>query len=573
VITEIAHFLAREESAWGFSLLILLLFLGVLTWFEISWRRLRREIRSAVRFVRAAKDVSDFRTGFHSISERLAANAAVRHAWIEYSDHLLVGGSDPSVTIRNTIPPSHHFTVESLSAGRVPLRFFGGFPNMLVGFGIFGTFLGLAAGIHLVAPTLQGNADALKGALAGLLGGAFLSFLKSAVAILCSIFFTLFERHGVGALEGSVDEFCTALDRRLELQTPEQIARDQLSELVQQSKALRQYNEELAPTISARIEASLERVHQGLIELKAERATSDQQFLTSSLDEFRKTLHGAAGSELESLAATLGAVRDTVDRSASALAVGNEQFESANLRVAAAMEQTLQSATTGLSRHFEVMGEGMRATLAESTRELADQLEAGGRALASQVAEQSQHLAAGAEHMQRTLDGFQSLLSNAASAIDKMREVAESLTVVNNQFGNSMDALRSIEKSITSVSERLDGSAHQQGQHSEALAEASRTIADAMQRTAAAWADYQARFDGLDGALGTVFKELDSGLTRYSEKIRDYVRDIEGHMARAAENLAGTVGQLSDDLSELPSEVRELGQHVKALRGVARIES
>jgi methyl-accepting chemotaxis protein len=154
-----------------------------------------------------------------------------------------------------------------------------------------------------------------------------------------------------------------------------------------------------------------------------------------------------------------------------------------------------------------------------------------------------------------------------------MGEVAESLKVVHGQFDASMEALKAIEQSVRSVSERLDGSAEQQGRHAEALSQASRTMSEVMQRTSASWADYQGRFEGLDRALGTVFQQLDEGLTRYAERVREYVSDVEGQMAKATENLAGTIGQLSDDLSDLPSEVKELGDHVKALRHAMRAES
>jgi uncharacterized phage infection (PIP) family protein YhgE len=500
----------------------------------------------------------------------------MRHVWREYREHLAPSGAGSIPVVTTTKLPSEHFTLEALAAGRVPLRFFSSFSNMLVGFGIFGTFLGLAAGIHLVSQELSGSAEELKGALGGLLGGAFLSFLKSAVAILCSIVFTLTERHGIAALESAIDNVCKALDRRLRLQTPEQIAQEQLRELA----AVRQLNGEFVPQLAAaleqritvRLEAALVQVHQGLLDLKAERASSNEEFLTKSLDEFRKSVQGAAGDELQNLARSLGAVRETVDRSASALAVGQEQFESANLRVAAAIEHTLDSATNGMKQHFETLHQTVTATVSESTRALVEQLEAGGRALTSQVSEQSRHLAEGAEHLHRTLAAYQELLAGVSTATDRMSGVADTLATVHGQFNNSMEALRGIETAVRAASEKLEGTVENQGHLAGLLSDASRTIAATMQQTAASWGEYQTRFEGLDQTLGSVFRELDAGLTRYSEAMRAYVQDVETHMAKAAENLAGTIGQLSDDLSELPAEVKELGGYVKALKSTVRIE-
>ena len=151
MITRIATFLALPGAAWGFSLAILGIFFGVLAWFQISLLRLRADVLRGLNIVRATRDPAQFLIEFQAVSAKLEAIPALRRGWRDYTGHLVMPATDSFAIVTTTELPSDHFTLESLSVGRVPLRFFAAFPNVLVGIGIFGTFLGLAAGIHLVA--------------------------------------------------------------------------------------------------------------------------------------------------------------------------------------------------------------------------------------------------------------------------------------------------------------------------------------------------------------------------------------------------------------------------------------
>lgn len=578
MISGIANLLARDEAAWGFSGLLVLIFAVVLFRFLRRTRGLASELRAGIAVLKKAEDRSDFLTKFDDLSDELAAIPALSRAWREFLQELIIPEQGSAATISNSKAPAEHFTLESLAAGRLSIRFYSGFSNMLVGLGIFGTFLGLAAGIYLVSRQLSGTAEELKLALGGLLGGAFLSFLKSAVGILLSILFTIMERRALGSLEDGIHVFCSELEKRLQLQTPERLAQQQLRELCEQTASLKQFNTGLAPhlaealdqRISGRLEPALQRLHQALLDIKAERASTDQQFLARSLDEFRRSMQGAAGREMDGLGSTLHVLSETIDRSASALQAGQQQFEGANARIADGIERTLETARNGIHQQLQDLAAVVTSSVSKSAEALTTQLEAGGRALVQQVGVQNEQLGMNARQLEQLTGTWTELLAGASSLTERTSVVADSLATAHSQFTATTDALRAVEKSVRVASERLEALVHEQGTHAGTLSAASTTINESLKATAASWSEYQRRFADLDRSLGSVFEQIDGGLARYSEKIREYVRDVETQMARATENLAGTVGQLSDDLSELPSEVKELGSHVKALKDSVR---
>ncbi|MBX9593976.1 MAG: hypothetical protein K2X46_06410, partial [Roseomonas sp.] len=66
------------------------------------------------------------------------------------------------------------------------------------------------------------------------------------------------------------------------------------------------------------------------------------------------------------------------------------------------------------------------------------------------------------------------------------------------------------------------------------------------------------RFEALDGSLANVFEELSRGINAFRDQVRDFVRDTDEGMAKAAEQLRGAIDSLTEALEDVrPALARE----------------
>ncbi len=242
---------------------------------------IERDLREGTDLVKGTADEAAFYDRYEELRTDLATRPSIQHAWQEFSEEVFP--DDPTRRMRNATQPSAHFTLETLAHGRVNLRWYGSFPNLLVGVGIIGTFLGLAAGIKIASPALTGSVADQTAGLQGMLGGAFVAFSKSAAGLLLSVCFTLYERRRANMVDKVIREFTESLEERLVLTTPQHLAFEQLRELREQTAILKKFNTALAPAIAEaapaladalnsrigeRLEPLLERLHEVLVAIK-----------------------------------------------------------------------------------------------------------------------------------------------------------------------------------------------------------------------------------------------------------------------------------------------------------------
>ncbi|OJH33407.1 anti-phage ZorAB system protein ZorA [Cystobacter ferrugineus] len=652
----IAHFLVQEWLAYaliGFIIAVSVFTLGRFWW---QLRPVRKDLRRAREIIESVPDASAFFMDFDRVSDALRQLPIMGHAWKEFEESLVVPGErEGATTVLNSKEPAAHFHLETLLVGRVATRFYEAFPNLLVGFGILWTFLGLAGGIHLAVPGLSSDDVAqLKGGLRDLLGGAFLAFAKSAFAIACSLLFTGVERWWMGATDKLLEDCCAALDERLTLETPEKLAGLQLEELRKQTMELKLFNtgmgaamaQALEERVGDRLAPVLERLVESVHQLRADRGDSTERYLATMLEEFKKSMSQAAGGEFTAMAEAVSDLRGVLDRTAASMEAGQRQFETSTARIADSLEQTLGVARRGVQEELTHLTQAVNASLNDSASRLSSQLELGGRALAEQVAAQGQQfikltnaietalsqsaknlssqmegggralaeqMALQGQHLVQLTQSIQGALDQSASNLSSQLESGgralagqmnsqtqqltqglvrlESLTAgwgellartselvgqvrdASTVYDSSFSSFRSIASemntagaSIRSASERLSIAASAQADSTQRLEGASAHVTESLRRAAETWEQYRQRFEAIDQSLGNAFRELDLGLTRYGDKVADYVRQLEGHMSKATTSLSLAVGSLHEGLSELPDEVNTLGKHVESLK-------
>ena len=302
---------------------------------ESKVHHLIRELREGLAALSEAHEPKGFFSRFSRIDTRIREIPALEPLWSEFKENLIHPPVESEISepkIRNSYPAAAYFNEASLLSPRLGLRHTEALPNYFTGLGILGTFIGLSAGIYLaheslVAPTeLAGGTaqaadpNAIMVGMTDLLGGAALAFVTSVCGLSASLTFGWYSRHRIDTVRQAIDGWNHALDERVELVTVEQLAGQQLEQLVVQSTQLKRFNTDLAVSIADALDEriagsivpALETMVEAIDGLRQDRTGTNQEMLDGVAKSFMDALtgsvlrpQGAPAAEARALTRTL----------------------------------------------------------------------------------------------------------------------------------------------------------------------------------------------------------------------------------------------------------------------------
>ncbi|AKU92633.1 putative membrane protein [Vulgatibacter incomptus] len=517
-MTEIAKLLTSTESVWVSCLFIVAV--GVVP-FLMMWGKLRSvrvDAEKGIGTLATADGKSAFRANYEDHDARFLENRVLGKTWREYRRTFefpaSLGGA--AAPVRTPLEASAFFQAERLMADRLNLRRYGAVPNILTGLGILGTFVGLAAGIHLANLGINvADIEAMKSSLGDLLAGASMAFLTSICGLTCSMLFTLGERTLVANSGAAIERFAASLDDRLEFVTAEALAAKQLEESKEQTTQLKQFNDTLAihiaealdERVAGRLTPALDRLIEAVNGVRSDRGESNEKLLTSLVQEFQRTMSGAAGSEISAMAQTLERVQDVLENSLGAMQEAGHALTSPIAATTNRLEVSMAKLETAI---------GGWASLIEGTKQTLERFDS----------------------LTRAMDGVHGKFQNTALAVER---AGENLKVTGDRLGAASDVTQTAAQS---------------------MGEASVQLATAVHATSASWADYQNRFADTDRSLAAAFQQLDEGLHRYSDQVKHFLLEIDEQFGKASKHLVQAVSTMGDDLGDLPVEVKKLTEQV-----------
>ncbi|MBS2028782.1 MAG: anti-phage defense ZorAB system ZorA [Deltaproteobacteria bacterium] len=571
-VQPVCELLVQPGTAYFFWVLILA-GTGLALWYlRRHAAPLQKELDEALRAVDATPKGNDFSKSFEELRTEFERLPNLCHLWSEFEETLDVRHDKLGVErVFNTRPANEFFHPENVAAERASSRVVSAAPNLLVGIGIFGTFLGLAAGVQLVAPALRNAQSDFSAAIGDLLGGAFLAFSKSALAILCSVVLTLFERYAHGSISERFERLSGALDARLTLQTPERLAYEQLEQLQEQTDALKRFRDDIAPAIAEALETrvghalapALQSLLDAIRELRVDRENSNEKMLSHIVEEFRQSMTSAAGSELKEMARSVGQLQTVLARTSEAIESSQRHAEASNTRLTEGLEQTLELVRTGIRGELESLSHNVQHALASSAESLSTHLAQGGEALSRQASLQAQNFGIAVQRLEALMSGWQGTLAGTQEMLERMQQATAAVDGAYANFRSTALQLQETSHAVRRASEQLSTAAGAQQTSSEHIVRAAEDVGRSLAVAQASWEEYQKRFETIDTQLANVFQRLDEGLGRYSQNVAEYFRGLEGHMVTATDKLSNVVGALSEDIADLPLEVKNLGAHIE----------
>lgn len=574
-----------------------------------------KQLKRRVETLRTTDSEEAFAANFADLNEEFSRCPVIGHAWREFTETLIEPPPDDErERYLNPYPADQFFNRQVLLEQLINLRFYNTVPNFLTGAGILGTFVGLVFGISMASRGLGSNniADA-KSALESLLNGASLAFYTSIVGLTSSILFSWVEKHYVHRFDEVCSKWIELLDERLERITPESVAQQSLTQSREQTRALKQFSEDLAyqmtqalekvaSTVANPMQTGLDALFAQLHQMRADQAKGHDEVMERLIQEFSASISGAAGTEMQALAQTmesmgsgLEVLLDRFTQAASGVGqtVGNIQHLTTHtgelahdieqLISAVKVAQTAQQDLAGIadpiraaSREFAKTATEMKEWSSSVSTGLLGLLErfdttasALGRTVdnMAQMTSQTSELTEGLGRLVGTMQAAQQDLAGTvgpiraageqfATTAAAMQESAKTMSSGSQNLVTAVDNLAELQTDFRTTAAGMQESAETMSTGSQNLVAALDNLAELQADMRRAWADYQSRFENVDSSLGHVFESLDHGLKQYAETTNAYMQQLDEQAAKVVRELAGAVQQLEETIADF-TEMRE----------------
>ncbi len=568
---EIGNFLVKNEVtvAWcAATLLYFLICLGRLLWLVLPVRRALRRVAAPL----ADVDKAAFAGCFEEYAETVLAERSLTHAWHEFDESLVKPTEGDTQILRNTHDPSVYFNDATIVDAVVNTRFFDTVPSQLVGLGILGTFVGLAAGVGMASLNLTSDdTKEVQQALSHLLSGASLAFMTSIFGLGLSLVFLWTERRLIGSLRRQLNDWVERLGRCLELVTPEQIALQQLDHARRQSKQLEKFNTDLIfaletaldEKVGKRLVLELEKVVQAIDNLRTDRADSSQAAIEQLVEKFSQTLTGTAGREMTEMATTLRRLGERFQGLVDALAASQQQARDVLNEAAQNLRESLAAgsgaAVAGLERALESVVRELQTASRGLVSELSvagARMRESGQAAAQDIAGALATFSEGVTRLERVSSAQAELAPRLEELAAGLRDAGATVLEAHRAFASSLEPTRSAVRGLETAGRRLADSLAAMERLVEEATAAGRAMHEGQQRMANAWQDYTTRFQGIDQSLQRAFEKLMEGLQGYTEKIREFHGELDEHIGKAMTNLASATSELHEAVEDLGEKLR-----------------
>ena len=507
-----------------------------------------------------------FARGFEGYNRK--AHEAFGLAWTEFVETLIPPAPESGDPIRNTSEVSRYLNDATIVSPRMSSGFFQAVPNLLTGFGILGTFLGLAAGVGAAKSGLSSeDARQITAALQQLLGGASLAFWTSIVGIGCSIFFVFVERFASRRLHIALVKWVGAIESRVERVTSEDVALKQLAEAKRTTKQLEQFNTELIfslqqaleEKIAGRLSPQLERLLEEVQGLRQDRATDSGQMIQQALVDFTSALQKETGSQFEEMSRTVGDLNRTLKESADGLAQTQRDVHGALDAVLSTVRTAMDTGANAMTQTLKQSLDEVTDVLSTASAQLAARLTSSGNEAASQITNSLQELQSAVASLERASTQSTEVLSGMNQFVEKLNAMRGTIESTHQQIVDVMEPVRRAALDMQESTERTAGTLERTSDLVGRVETSAKALEQNQQQIAGAWADYQKRFEGIDQSLTQVFTQIDEGLTGYCAQVKEFANELD-------KTTSNTVDKLASAISELNNSIEDLTDHLSSTR-------
>jgi len=259
VIEALFALLAHPVLPWVLSGAIVAAAFGLWLRFVHRLAPLEQALRRAVALVEEAQGKTGFRQRLAALSRELARDPLLGPSWSAFAATLrpAPGGEEAIGYLHR---PRDHFDERLIQAAGINVRFYQTLPQLLVGVGLFFTFVGLVAALYFASRGVASPEVAVaQAALKDLLAAATFKFATSIAGLGSSLLFSWREKAALHRVQHLMERFALALEARMTPISLEQVAAAQLDELRHHGVALQRLVEASGEGLPRAAEEALER--------------------------------------------------------------------------------------------------------------------------------------------------------------------------------------------------------------------------------------------------------------------------------------------------------------------------
>lgn len=475
---------------------------------------------------------------------------------------------------------SDFFNENTLIFNNSNFRLYLSLPNIFVGFGILGTFVGLVYGISSFDDL--SDSKAIKDSIQVLLSGMGTAFYTSIVGMLFSIGFNIFEKFEFNKTLKLIREFNLRLNSQFKISQSEEdeFQKNELikvieasfgfsteeghiippkmvfltmhRELQEQSRALKSFSTDLANSLQVMSDIIMEEFDQSfqkafketllpIIEklesaveaLKNEKTSTNENLINSTIEalkqsledmvkEFKDTLSGSAKQELEDLLTILSS-------SSNALLTLPDVFSG----VEASLKETLSQ--------FNAESENQRRNLQlqeEKSRNKQDEL----NSITNETISQAKLLVNSSNELIEKFATQASVLNESIASythlISTLNDTASNINLASSKLNQSVDSIERYSQKTIETNKLLTENFEKR---LEDITKLNRHHVESYER--------------IKESLDSVFEGIDEGLTAYRDhtiqSLNTYLGEFSEKLAKASGALSGSIEDLNDGLDDL----------------------
>lgn len=579
-------FLRGEMLIWLVFSGILLSAIGLfLFWFLPPLRRLGAALSETLAALGPAGEpwTLDRST---TVRQVVAAHPELRQAWQETEQRIIAVPVSGRLRVLMLGSPRDLWTPNRLLAGRLNVELAEAVPNLLVGVGLFFTFLFLTGALMGATSALsqQGGASAdLLDATRGLLDTAGGKFLTSLAGLGASVGWTVAARRAMARVQDRCELLLEALAERLppngtELALVEQLrqgeavntrldasnarAGELLTVAREQRQLFAQFRDQVAEHLGRSISASIVPEMGELraaLTLMSERLQASAGTLVNGADDVAGVLRGA-GQDLQmqltaasrawsdsaqatsnAFGSSIATSVDALGRAGTTLGSTMEQAVASFSQSAAQATQSLQQAgselESGVTRIGGVLGRGAEdldaaqhklATSAVAMRDVLADMSSQGRQGADQIR-------AVAQQLRDTLAQLDQVQPRWAGTTDRLGQIAE-------EIGRALASVETLARQQQTLVETVGQSAPQA---LEAVRQVGTMLEQSGRDTAAAMQSGRDALTGSSAVLAAAVESVRSSIEQGAAQALAQQQQLDGHLARAVGQIGGAVRELA----------------------------
>lgn len=531
-----------------------------------------------IEIIRLYLKVSTLRKEIKSIdidkSDSFEKTVTLQNLWINYHSSFGFG------PLKKTTEDSNdYFNENTLILNNSNFRYFLTLPNVFVGLGILGTFVGLVFGISSFNLT---DATTIKNSIGTLLNGMGTAFYTSIAGMSASIIFNLLEKiwfhsayteikilanklnvkYRIGKKELEFFQHKAQLtliqeafgfeDEKGNIVQPKVVFSTINRELQESTRALKSFSTDLANSIEAThhiimsefdqsfqkafketLLPVIERLDRAVDALKNEKSSSNENLINSTIealketmgnmmDDFKDTLSGSAKSEIENMLKILS-------KSAEVLTKLPDQLEK--------IEYTIGFASKSFQDTSERSLENIKTAEEENSKQRLIATGESNKALSQSI----------------------EVVKAAEDFVKKFTEEASKMSSSISQYQFLIESLNETGKNLNLSSVKINEAVGLIGAFNHKSLESNKMLTDnferQLQQITVMNQEHIENYNTIKDSLNEVFDGIDKGLTGYrdhtTDTINDYLSEFSDKLSLASAALSGSISELHDGLDGL----------------------